>query len=136
MALFPGTIDDLNFITFRHRDLAPIGMRTQELTRPGVDGYAAREIGRMPQRFSIETEGGAISNLDLTILRNAYMARQGKLVTVIEPGFDTDFTHYNVVVEEVHVGAGQPIATATDNFLWILPVLWVMRYTELTELFL
>lgn len=98
--------------TFLDGQVNPLGERLQEITRPGVDGYAYRKIGKKaePYTMSSVTEVTSLSAEETTV--DGYKDIVGTLVTVED---ERGNSHENQTVLAVqHVGT-QPITSPSGG---------------------
>ena len=90
-------IGDISFITIKGTP-RPMGMETEPLTRPGVDGTAFRELGTRGQPFQVTTIVDVDDAADAKTALESYAALRATLVTLTD---DLGNSWANVMVIDV-----------------------------------
>lgn len=105
----PGKIEGtatINFLTTRGRPPAP-GMRTRDITRPGVDGVEERSEGTRARAGRVRVTMAASSWSDAHAACDGLRDLQGEIVTYTDAGGEA---HPQCALKEVDIRTIRPAA--------------------------
>lgn len=125
-----GQIGSQSFILFQGSPHA-FGMRVEDITRPGADGNAFRQIAQRSAPYQVETLGDSTSAAGLKSLKDAYEAMKGTVVNVVDAFGNIHSNH--VVLEVVPVWhkfsscviGGVNVASCSPG--WLLRARWTLQ---------
>lgn len=122
------SIGNIYFLAIRGRVAKP-GMAVEEITRPGVDGHAFKQIGKRAAISTLITLYDGISAADAE-LHISYSANlKGTIVTVV---YNDGTNDQNVQVLEVEPVQVKRVATAVgglNNGNWLVTLRWTVQKT-------
>lgn len=125
------SIGAYSFVTFRG-SINPLAEEIEIITRPGVDGVAAKQMGKRAQAATILTEVDVLDAAALTTLVAGYRAIRGSLVTVVD---GAGRTHTNILVADVRHVRTQGITAHAGGLVADSTLLvgaeWVLQATEI-----
>lgn len=128
------SIGGISQICIKGPPLATMGQAVEIITRPGVDGVAAKQYGLRPGVNQAVSVTDAEDASDVTTLLEAYDALKGALVTVVD---DLGRTHNNVLVQDCQAvqakaisGAGGYVRCTTTPPTYLVYASWMLLVTE------
>ena len=125
-----GTISDgTNTVTFTRISGQPnaLAEQVQDVTRPGIDGQAYRQIAKRADPFEIDVFGNEASESAIHSASLIMFGFQGKLVTLTD---DRGRDFFNVMVLRVREIERFRMLNTTNGNLWALRMRARMQLTQ------
>ncbi len=118
------TIGSYSFVSMAGQ-VGAFSSAIQDLSRPGVDGHAFRDIGKRGDRFMIQTISTVSSIADAISLVDSY----NKLIGTFQPVEHGYISILQVIIHNVKCNIME-ISAATNSHSYMVSTMWEMQRTK------